>query len=34
MTSFLQCIDAFVDELRWEENDSAKLLRFSFIVPL
>ena len=24
MTSFLQCIDAFVDELRWEEHDSAK----------
>jgi hypothetical protein len=22
--SFLQCIDAFVDELRWEEQDSTK----------
>ena len=22
--SFLQCIDAFIDELRWEEHDSAK----------
>jgi hypothetical protein len=21
---FLQCIDTFVDELRWEEDDSAK----------
>jgi hypothetical protein len=22
--SFLQCVDAFVDELRWEEQDSTK----------
>jgi hypothetical protein len=22
--SFLQCIDAFVDELQWEEQDSTK----------
>lgn len=22
--SSLQCVDAFVDELRWEEQDSAK----------
>ena len=21
---FLQCVDAFVDELRWEEQDSTK----------
>jgi hypothetical protein len=24
ITSFPQCVDAFVDELRWEEHDSEK----------
>ena len=24
MTSFPQCIDAFVNELHWDENDSVK----------
>jgi len=24
ITSFPQCVDAFVDELRWEEQDSSK----------
>jgi len=24
ITSFLRCVDAFVDKLRWEEHDSEK----------